>query len=367
MASEHILTGSVTEIHNNLLRQMHQSVHRAADEMWGDFWEHEYIPWHQVNKVAVECFNRLRSLEPPPRRIPPELRCRASMKQRTGWELFQNTLPEARTTALEMAFRALPGPDVAAFLELMLVNNTIHRTIEALGSFWGKSTKQPPVGYPGTSREIPSLMIELPEVGNLLATLVVKLSAFMDDEQTMYKGFECLDRIFQMVTKRNLGDPSPAIPSIFKHVLHRLEEPYVVLCFAMFLGLAEGRPRTDDINRELLEEVGHRLREKQMSGLAMEILVSMNVVLAVRSQAGKCLMFPILFRSMEAMIGQTFSNTFSVLGLKRTWKNGVKEYLREGHEGVRSVEREQKGRTRGAYKHVIKQEKKLKRVADRSL
>ncbi|KAH9203680.1 hypothetical protein DL95DRAFT_501327 [Leptodontidium sp. 2 PMI_412] len=200
-----------------------------AYEMWGEFWEHEYVPWHQVNRVAVECFNRLRSPGPLPKRIPPELRCRASEKQRAGWELFQDTLPETRTTALKIAFRALPGPDVAAFLELMLVNNTVDMVIEVLKSFWGKSTKLPPVSYPRTSREIPSLMIGLSEVGNLLATLVVKLSASMDDEQTMHKGFECLDRIFRMVTKRNLGDPSPAIPSIFKHVLHRLEEPYVVL------------------------------------------------------------------------------------------------------------------------------------------
>ncbi|KAH9203321.1 hypothetical protein DL95DRAFT_472485 [Leptodontidium sp. 2 PMI_412] len=144
---------------------MPQSVHRAADEMWGVFWEHEHVPWRQVNGVAMECFSRLRFPEPLPKRIPPELRCRASMKQRAGWELFQNTLPEARTTALKIAFRALPGPGIAEFLEFMLVNDTIHRVIEVLESFWGKSTKLPPVGYPGTNREIPSLTIELPEVG----------------------------------------------------------------------------------------------------------------------------------------------------------------------------------------------------------
>ena len=157
------LTHSVTEIHKNLLRRMPKSAHRAADEMWGEFWEHEHVPWHQVNRVAMECFNRLRSSEPLPKRIPPELRCRASEKQRAGWELFRDTLPETRTTALKIAFRALPGPDLAAFLELMLVNNTVDMVIEVLGSFWGKSTKLPPVGYPGTSREIPSLMMGKPD------------------------------------------------------------------------------------------------------------------------------------------------------------------------------------------------------------
>jgi hypothetical protein len=217
------------------------------------------------------------------------------------------------------------------------------------------------------SREVPSLEAGPPELGNLVATLVVALSNAMDDELTMYKGFECLDRIFQMATKRNLGDPSSAIPIIFTYVLQRLEERFVILAFAMFLGLANARPGRDDIHQVLLQQVGHRLQEQYGDGIEMEILVSMNVALAVRGQTGKCLIAEILFTSMEAMVGRTFRDTFSALGLKRMLKDRVKEHSKEGREGIRRIKKENKGRTGQSYERMMKEERKLRRLAEKSL
>ena len=217
------------------------------------------------------------------------------------------------------------------------------------------------------SREVPSLVAEPPELGNLVATLVVALSNYMDDEFMMYKGFECLDRIFQMATKRNLGDPSSAIPIIFKYALQRLEERFVVLAFAMFLGLANARPGMDDIHPVLLQQVGHRLEETHGDGIEMEILVSMNVALVVRGQTGKCLIARNLFASMEVMVGRTFRDMFSALGLHRMLKNHIKEYSREGREEIRRIKKENKGRTGQSYERMMKEEKKLRRLANKSL
>jgi hypothetical protein len=171
-----------------------------------------------------------------------------------------------------------------------------------------------------------------------------------------------------MATKRNLGDPSSVIPIIFKYVLQRLEERYIILAFAMFLGVAAGWPETmEDIHYKLLTLVGHRLQEKQGDGVELEILVSMNVALAVRGQTGKCLIARDLFASMEAMVGRTFRDTFSALGLHRMLKDHLKDHSREGREEIRRIKKENKGRTGRSYERMMKEEKKLRRLANKSL
>ena len=168
--------------------------------------------------------------------------------QSQGWSLFQKSLPEPDLTILIGRLQSIHDADAVAFLELMLSTESLSKTLTILDHL---STSHYCFHVP------PSVL------SNLFATLVVRLTPQMDNQEGLGIALECLSRIINMATQNSIGDASSAIPEIFGNVLDRLDPCHNILCFGIFLCLANQWPDTSDVNQgKVLDSLRARIRHE---------------------------------------------------------------------------------------------------------
>ncbi|KAH9203057.1 hypothetical protein DL95DRAFT_508833, partial [Leptodontidium sp. 2 PMI_412] len=305
-------------IYADMLAGMPLHVKHAAEGLWYDFWGEGRVPMAQVSLGAVSCLHALRHRSFLPRRIPPELRCRESRIQCQGWSLFQKSLPELDMTILIGRLQSIHGSDAVAFLELMLSTESLSKTITILDHL-------------STSRYF--FHVQPSVLGNLFATLVVRLTPHMDNQEELGNALECLSQIINMATQNSIGDASSAIPEIFGNVLDRLDPCYNILCFGIFLCLANQWPDTSDVNQgKVLDSLRARIRhETRTRGGARgkkrihtDFLISLRVVLTLERLHRKgelTPMFPIFYPDMDELVGEMFRDAWDVLGLRELYDN----------------------------------------------
>jgi hypothetical protein len=339
-------------------------VKEAAKSLWYDFWGEDRVPMAQVSPGAVLCLYALRHRSFLPSRIPPELRCRESQLQSQGWSLFQKSLLEPDMTILTRRLQSIHASDAAAFLELMLSTESLSETITVLDHLL-------------TDHYL--FHVQPSVLGNLVATLIVRVFPHMGNQEELENALECLSRIINIATQKSIGDISSAIPEIFGNVLDRLDPCYNILCFGIFLCLANQWPDTSDVNQgKVLDSLRARIRyETHTRGGARgnkrihtDFLISLRLVLTLErlySKGELTPMFPMFYPDMEELVGKTFRDAWDVLGLRELYDHQVGMYLAAKGEGIGQMKRSRKPIRAKKYPRRSRRARKQDKEFDRLL